>query len=59
MIALYDDAVARRFEPFATSRPLSEMRAGALLIRERWETVLGVKRETAQLLNLDLYRHHT
>lgn len=42
MIALYDDAVARRFEPFATSRPLSEMRAGALLIRERWETVLGV-----------------
>lgn len=42
MIALYDDAVARRFEPFATSRPLSEMRAGALLIRERWETVLGI-----------------
>ncbi|QJR35159.1 putative sugar nucleotidyl transferase [Gemmatimonas groenlandica] len=43
MIALYDDAVARRFEPFATSRPLGEMRAGALLIRERWEIVLGVE----------------
>jgi UDP-N-acetylglucosamine diphosphorylase/glucosamine-1-phosphate N-acetyltransferase len=42
VIALYDDAVARRFEPFATSRPLGEMRAGALLIRERWEMVLGV-----------------
>lgn len=42
MIALYDDAAARRFEPFATSRPLGEVRAGALLVRERWETVLGV-----------------
>jgi UDP-N-acetylglucosamine diphosphorylase/glucosamine-1-phosphate N-acetyltransferase len=42
VIALYDDAVARRFEPFATSRPLGEMRAGALLIRERWEMRLGV-----------------
>ena len=42
MIALYDDAVARGFEPFATSRPLGEMRAGALLIRERWELVLGM-----------------
>jgi len=44
VIALYDDAVARGFEPFATSRPLSEMRAGALLIRERWAMVLGVGR---------------
>ncbi len=42
MITLYDDAIARRFEPFATSRPLSEMRAGALLVRERWELVLGM-----------------
>ena len=42
MIALYDDAVARRFEPFATTRPLGEIRAGALLTRERWETVLGI-----------------
>lgn len=42
MIALYDDAIARRFEPFATSRPLGELRAGALLVRERWEMALGV-----------------
>ncbi|WP_411279605.1 putative sugar nucleotidyl transferase [Gemmatimonas sp.] len=42
MIALYDDAIARRFEPFATSRPLGELRAGALLVRERWESALGV-----------------
>jgi UDP-N-acetylglucosamine diphosphorylase/glucosamine-1-phosphate N-acetyltransferase len=41
VIVLYDDRVARGFEPFATSRPLGEMRAGALLIRERWERVLG------------------
>ncbi|MDE3152264.1 MAG: hypothetical protein KGL93_08450 [Gemmatimonadota bacterium] len=38
---LYDDAVARRFEPFALTRPMAEMRAGALLIRERWETAIG------------------
>jgi len=42
VITVYDDAIARGFEPFATSRPLSEMRAGALLVRERWETALGV-----------------
>jgi UDP-N-acetylglucosamine diphosphorylase / glucose-1-phosphate thymidylyltransferase / UDP-N-acetylgalactosamine diphosphorylase / glucosamine-1-phosphate N-acetyltransferase / galactosamine-1-phosphate N-acetyltransferase len=41
VILLYDDALARSFEPFATTRPLSEMRAGALLIRERWERVFG------------------
>lgn len=39
---LYDDAIARRFEPFALSRPVGELRAGALLIRERWERVLGL-----------------
>lgn len=43
MIVLYDDATARHFEPFATSRPLGEMRAGALLVRERWEAALGVE----------------
>lgn len=37
----YDDARARRFEPFATSRPLSEMRVGALLQYERWRFVLN------------------
>lgn len=41
MIVLVDDHAARRFEPFATSRPFSEMRAGALLTRERWARVLG------------------
>jgi UDP-N-acetylglucosamine diphosphorylase/glucosamine-1-phosphate N-acetyltransferase len=33
---LYDDAAARRLEPFASTRPVSELRAGARLIRERW-----------------------
>ncbi len=41
MIILYDDAVARTFEPFATSRPLGEVRAGALLGRERWARWFG------------------
>lgn len=33
----YDDSRARQFEPFALTRPLSEMRAGTSLIRRRWE----------------------
>ncbi len=37
---LYDDARARQFEPFATTRPLGELRAGALLVRERWARAL-------------------
>lgn len=41
MIVFYDDAEARRFEPFATTRPLCEMRAGAVLVRERWQYVLS------------------
>ncbi len=41
VIVLYDDHRARQFEPFATSRPLGEMRAGALLVRERWAHILG------------------
>jgi|APMI01.1.fsa_nt_gi UDP-N-acetylglucosamine diphosphorylase/glucosamine-1-phosphate N-acetyltransferase len=41
-VILYDDAVARRFEPFATTRPTCELRAGALLVRERWAHVLGM-----------------
>ncbi len=36
MIVLFDDAIARNFEPFASSRPLGEVTAGAMLIRERW-----------------------
>jgi UDP-N-acetylglucosamine diphosphorylase/glucosamine-1-phosphate N-acetyltransferase len=40
-VFLYDDALARAFEPFALTRPMGEMRAGALLVRERWSRVLG------------------
>lgn len=39
MFVCYDDATARTFEPFALSRPWSEMRVGALLVRERWAQV--------------------
>ncbi|GAC1695613.1 MAG: putative sugar nucleotidyl transferase [Gemmatimonadaceae bacterium] len=39
---LYDDAVARRFAPFALTRPVSELRAGAMLIRRRWEYGLSM-----------------
>jgi UDP-N-acetylglucosamine diphosphorylase/glucosamine-1-phosphate N-acetyltransferase len=41
-VHLYDDARARTFEPFALTRPLGELRAGALLVRERWSRALGV-----------------
>jgi len=40
-IILFDDEVARGFEPFALTRPAGELRAGALLVRERWERALG------------------
>jgi UDP-N-acetylglucosamine diphosphorylase/glucosamine-1-phosphate N-acetyltransferase len=36
-LVLYDDACARQFEPFALTRPAGELRAGAELIRRRWE----------------------
>lgn len=39
MLYLYDDACARGFEPFALTRPASELRAGVQLLRSRWETV--------------------
>jgi UDP-N-acetylglucosamine diphosphorylase / glucose-1-phosphate thymidylyltransferase / UDP-N-acetylgalactosamine diphosphorylase / glucosamine-1-phosphate N-acetyltransferase / galactosamine-1-phosphate N-acetyltransferase len=38
---LYDDRTARRFEPYALTRPTGELRAGALLVRERWARALG------------------
>jgi UDP-N-acetylglucosamine diphosphorylase/glucosamine-1-phosphate N-acetyltransferase len=43
MTALYllDDAVARGLMPFALTRPASELRAGAMLIRHRWERAFG------------------
>jgi UDP-N-acetylglucosamine diphosphorylase/glucosamine-1-phosphate N-acetyltransferase len=40
-VFLYDDARARTFEPFASTRPVSEMAAGTTLIRERWKAALG------------------
>ena len=40
-VYLYDDACARTFEPFALTRPAGEMRAGALLVRDRWAHALG------------------
>jgi UDP-N-acetylglucosamine diphosphorylase/glucosamine-1-phosphate N-acetyltransferase len=39
-IYFYDDGRAREFEPFALTRPLAEMVAGAALQRERWQTAL-------------------
>jgi len=41
-IVLYDDDRARKFEPFALTRPAGELRAGALLVRERWTRALGL-----------------
>jgi len=40
-IHLYDDRRARGFQPFALTRPVPELRAGALLVRERWARALG------------------
>ncbi len=44
---LYDDAVARRFEPFALTRPGGELRAGMELTRKRWERFAGRAAEAA------------
>ena len=40
-IYLYDDRRARDFQPFALTRPVAALRAGALLVRERWARALG------------------
>lgn len=39
----YDDARARQFEPFALTRPGSELRAGTSLIRRRWERATSLE----------------
>lgn len=39
---LYDDAIARAFEPFALTRPVSELRIGAEIVRLRWERAAKV-----------------
>jgi UDP-N-acetylglucosamine diphosphorylase / glucose-1-phosphate thymidylyltransferase / UDP-N-acetylgalactosamine diphosphorylase / glucosamine-1-phosphate N-acetyltransferase / galactosamine-1-phosphate N-acetyltransferase len=38
---LYDDTRARTFQPFALTRPFGEMRAGAVVTRERWQRITG------------------
>jgi UDP-N-acetylglucosamine diphosphorylase/glucosamine-1-phosphate N-acetyltransferase len=38
---LYDDARARAFEPFALTRPMSALRIGAMLSRNRWARAHG------------------
>jgi UDP-N-acetylglucosamine diphosphorylase/glucosamine-1-phosphate N-acetyltransferase len=40
-LLIADDRLARTFEPFALTRPVSELRAGAELLRRRWEAALG------------------
>ena len=35
-IVLYEDAAARALEPFALTRPTTELRTGAVLLRDRW-----------------------
>ena len=40
---LYEDARARAFAPFALTRPAGELRAGAVLVRHRWESAFGGK----------------
>jgi hypothetical protein len=44
-LALYllDPEPAPVWAPFAGIRPLAELRAGAALIRERWETFVGAE----------------
>lgn len=42
-LILFDDALARRWEPFALTRPAGELRFGALLTRERAERVFGAR----------------
>ena len=42
-LVLYDDATARRFEPFALTRPVSELRAGTEIVRRRWELALDAE----------------
>src|SRR4051812_33969881 len=36
----YDDDIARRFEPFALTRPIASLVAGTMPICERWITAL-------------------
>ena len=40
---LYDDATARDFDPFTLTRPVSELRAGASVISQRWTKVAATR----------------
>ena len=40
-LVFVDDTAAGDFEPFALTRPCCELRAGALLVRQRWEMATG------------------
>jgi UDP-N-acetylglucosamine diphosphorylase/glucosamine-1-phosphate N-acetyltransferase len=40
-VYLYDDARARLFEPFASTRPISTLTAGVAPIAERWRHLFG------------------
>lgn len=42
-LVLFDDETARAFEPFALTRPVSELRAGTEIVRRRWEVALGAE----------------
>lgn len=42
-IVLFDDRTAREWQPFALTRPIGELRFGALTLRERAERVLGME----------------
>ncbi len=39
-LVLYEDAAARALEPFALTRPATELGAGALLVRDRWAATM-------------------
>jgi UDP-N-acetylglucosamine diphosphorylase/glucosamine-1-phosphate N-acetyltransferase len=41
-LVFVDDHVAADFQPFALTRPCCELRAGALLVRQRWERATGL-----------------
>jgi UDP-N-acetylglucosamine diphosphorylase / glucose-1-phosphate thymidylyltransferase / UDP-N-acetylgalactosamine diphosphorylase / glucosamine-1-phosphate N-acetyltransferase / galactosamine-1-phosphate N-acetyltransferase len=41
-LVLFDDARARRWAPFASTRPVGELRYGSLLLRERVEEAMGL-----------------
>lgn len=41
-LVFVDDSVAADFHPFALTRPCCELRAGALLVRQRWERATGL-----------------